>query len=303
MSQTSPRIVFHIGAHKTATTHLQHSVGNVTDLLAMEGVQFFGPQSLRARGRRLEARFDLPFNPRREVADTRPAQVVLDEMLQGGERLVFSEENFIGVLFDRESDGPPHRIATPLYPHASVRLAALARRIAPDGIDLYLGLRDPAGFLNSAYGQALLAEHVVPEGRFRTQNPLSGIDWAELVARLRDTPGIGRITVWRHEDYAALFPRILTEMLGAPARHVTPIRRSVNPGLSERAVRETLDRWQAGETGPIAHAARAAHPVGPDQPAYRLYGEEDAALSRAFYDEQLRLIAQMDGVTLLRPEG
>ncbi|RYH04345.1 hypothetical protein EU805_02965 [Salipiger sp. IMCC34102] len=300
---THPQIVFHIGAHKTATTHLQHSIGAVADLLAMEGVNFFGPQSLRGPGKRLEARFDLPFNPRKSLADTRPAAVVLDEMTQGAHRLVLSEENFIGILFDKDTDGPLYRIGAPLYPQAGPRLDALAARIAPEGVDICLGLRAPAGFLTSAYGQALLAEVVVSEERFRNQNPMGSVDWVDLVARLRSARGVRTITVWRQEEYHALFPRILAAMLGPASHHVAPVAQRVNPGLSRAAVDVVLKLHGAGQRGPLAHHARDTLPIGPDTPAFQLFGPEDAALSAEFYAAQWDEIGGMEGVTVLKPVG
>ncbi|SEP70926.1 hypothetical protein SAMN05428995_101571 [Loktanella sp. DSM 29012] len=303
MSQSPLDIVFHIGAHKTATTHLQHSIGNVSDKLAEAGIQFFGPQSLRQPGKRLEARFNLPFNPRKSNADPRPSDVVLDEMVQGGHRLLLSEENYIGVLFDRSTDGPMHRIAAPLYPTAGERLMALAHKIAPQGIDVCLGVREPAGFLNSAYGQAFLAGHFIHVNKFKQQNPLSLVDWADLVARLRMTPGVRNITVWRQEDYHLCTDQILRVMLGDAARHVVPIRRLVNPGLSQAAVQHVLDMRSAGHDGPLAHLARAEFPIGPTRPAYQAYDREERALSSEFYQAQIAALDLMDGVTLLRPQG
>ncbi|MBS1301386.1 hypothetical protein [Loktanella sp. SALINAS62] len=303
MSHPPFQVVFHIGAHKTATTHLQHSIGNVSDKLAEAGVQFFGPQSLRAPGKRLEARFDLPFNPRKFNADPRPSDVVLDEMLQGGDRLVLSEENYIGVLFDKSTDGPMHRIGYPLYATAGERLMALAQKIAPDGIDVCLGVREPAGFLNSAYGQAFLAGHFIPVEKFKNQNPLSAVDWAELVARLRLTPGVRTITVWRQEDYHLCYDQILNVMLGDAARHVVPIRRLVNPGLSAAAVARVLEMRRAGLDGPLAHQARTEFPIGPTHPAYQAFDAEERALSVEFYQAQINTLDAMNGVTLLRPQG
>ena len=303
MSQPPLDVIFHIGAHKTATTHLQHSIGNVSDLLASEGVQFFGPQSLRANGKRLEARFSLPFNPRKSNADGRPAEVVLEEMVQGGHRLVLSEENFIGVLFDSARKGPKCRLGYPIYAQAGDRLAALAEKIAPDGFHICLGIREPAMFLNSAYGQALLAGYVIPEAKFMLHNPLRGIDWAELVTRLRATPGVRHLTVWRQEDYAACLDQILTVMLGDAARHVVPIKRTVNPGLSQEAVAFALKMKRAGHAGPLAQLARDEYPIGPTSPVYQGYDEEARALSREFYDLQVDALSRMEGVTLLRPQG
>ena len=302
MSETSPTIVFHAGAHKTATTHLQHSILGTRGPLEKAGVRFFGPSTLRQPGSRIEARFNLRFNPRKSVADMRDADVVLSDMLDGGKRLVLSEENFIGTLFDRKADGPLHRMPMPLYPDAALRLNALAAKVAPEnGIELCLAIRDPAGFLNSAYGLALQAGSCVAMDRFKWHNPMQDIDWVGLIGRLRRSAGIRRLTIWRYEDYHDLFDPIMGALLGPDAPRVRPIDRLVNGGLSAAAVQFTLDHHAEGVDGPLVQLARDTHPVGPDSPPHDGFDAEERALSLAFYDQQVEIIAQMDGVTLLRP--
>ncbi|MCF7698165.1 hypothetical protein [Loktanella sp. M215] len=302
MSDVSVKIVFHVGAHKTATTHLQHSIHGARRHVEAAGVRFFGPPALRQPGTRIEARFNLHFNPRKSVADLRPASEVLAEMLDGGTRLVLSEENFIGALFDRRYAGPFHSMPVPLYPDAADRLSALAACIAPDrGIDLCIGIRDPASFLNSAYGLVLQAGSGVAMENFKRRNPLAHIDWVDLVRRLRQAPGVASLTVWRHEDYHRLFDPVVAALLGAGVGPIRPVARVVNPGLSAAAVACALELKAAGADGPIVQQARDRFPVGPDTPAHDGFDAEERALSAEFYAVQVAEIAQMPGVTLLRP--
>ena len=302
MTDTRPAIVLHVGAHKTATTHLQHSIIGSTRVVEQAGIRFFGPPHLRKPGTRIEARFNLPFNPRKTVADLRPAPVVLAEMLAGGRRLVLSEENFIGSLFDRRHPGPFHAIPAPLYPEAAARVTALAEVAAPgQGIDLCLAIRDPAGFLNSAYGLALQAGSSVPVLNFKRRNPMALVDWADLVARLRAARGVGRLTVWRFEDYAATFGAVTAALLGPDVPPIKPVARRVNPGLSAAAVAFTLEHKRKGIDGPVLQLARDTYPVGPDHPSHDAYDAEERALSDEYYATQVARIAAMEGVTLIRP--
>ena len=299
-----PHVVLHLGAHKTATTHLQHSIHAARRQLDGAGVRFFGPPALRQPGTRIEARFDLPFNPRKSVADHRPAREVLAEMMDGGTRLVLSEENFIGSLFDRRYPGPFHSLPVPLYPDAALRLAALAARVAPDrGLDLCLGIRDPAGFLNSAYGLVLQAGSGVDMDGFKRRNPLFDIDWVHLVRRLRQAEGVGRVTVWRHEDYRPMFDRVVAALVGEGVGPIRPVARVVNPGLSTKAVAVALECRATGASGPVVQQARDSFPVGSENPPHDGFDAEEHALSAEFYAAQVAELAQMDGVTLLRPDG
>ncbi len=293
-------VVFHVGAHKTATTHLQHSIIAQRMPLWDRGVRTYLPPHLRGAGQSLEQRFDLPIN--RDVADTGPgvAQVRAD-FIGRAQRVLISEENFIGVLQTRAG-----RVRLPLYPRARQRLDVLIAALAPDaGIDLCLGIRDPAGFLNSAYCQVLLGGHATAPDRFKMRHPLGAVDWVELVGRLRSTAGVNAVTVWRQEDYTTLFPTICTTLLGLDGAMVTPLGDRIHAGLSAMAVARTLedragDKTVGDDDGARAASARLTWPIGADMPAFDAFSPDEHALSAEFYATQTDAIAALPGVTLLR---
>ncbi|SEN77062.1 hypothetical protein SAMN04488003_13414 [Loktanella fryxellensis] len=302
MTDVPRSIVLHVGAHKTATTHLQHSLHGARRLLVRNGIRFFGPMDLRQLGQRLEARFNLPFNPRKSVADLRPAPDVLAEMMGDGTRLVVSEENFIGTLFDKRYPGPLHNLPQPLYSDAQARLAALTGAIAPQGgIEVCIGLRDPAGFLNSAYGLVMQAGSTVPLDRFKRRNPVPDIDWVDLVRRLAATPGVAHVTVWRYEDYRAVFAQVMAVLLGAGAPPVSPVAHRVNRGLSAAAVAFIQEHRAIATEGPLWHLARETYPVGPDHPPHDGFSPKEKAASQKQYAAQWHAIGALPGVTRIRP--
>lgn len=278
-------VALHIGAHKTATSHLQRSLQGQRANLAAKGVAFYGPHQLRAEGERLMGRFSLKYHDQ-----TDQSRRSLTEMAQGAHRLVISEENYIGTL-----QRTPGRIAFPLYPHAADRISALARQAAPQGLDVFLGIRQPTSFLTSAYGQVLMGGDAIPLATFKRINPVARINWPDLVGRIRQSAGVRTLTVWRHEDYPRLFPRIVAALLGADIP-VDPVDEIVHRGLSVEAVQATLK----GKV-PDALAARDAFPVGPTRPAFQAYGRWAQLRAELAYRTQLRQIAAMPGVTLLRP--
>jgi len=271
----------HVGAHKTATTHLQTSIAASQRALAEHGVQFYGPTVLRADGLSLLSRLD-------EAS-------VSDDLVQGADRLVISEENFMGTLHVREG-----AIPKPLYRFGQDRVAQLAKKLAPNGLELFLALRDPADFLGSAYSQVLMGGTVMPFEAFRAANPLDKVDWLYLVRRLSKVAGVKQITIWRYEDYLPLFDQICADMLGV-AGVVKPVPKRVHQGLSGLAV-ETMIKWHlAGETGPLALLARDTHPISPDVPAFNGFDDADRAASAAKYDHQIAQIEAIPNVRFLRP--
>ena len=82
---------------------------------------------------------------------TRSAPDQIDFMFKDGRRLILSDENFIGVLHDQDG-----RILSPLYPRGAPRVEEFATTPDLGAVDIYLGLRNPTGFLTPAYSQALL---------------------------------------------------------------------------------------------------------------------------------------------------
>ena len=285
-----PQIVLHLGAHKTATTHLQHSLIAHRVPLWEAGIRTYTPPHLRGDGQSLEVRFDLPIN--RKVTGAGPApEDVRARLIGNAARVVVSEENFIGVLQTRKG-----RVRLPLYPRARQRLMMLIPVLAPtQGVDLCFALRDPAAFLNSAYGQVLMGGHVVGTDAFKADNPLGAVDWVDIVTRLRATPGVNRLVLWRQEDYRELFPEIMRVLLGKAGAAVSPVSKVIHPGLSQAAVSHVLTG--AGQ----ATKARALFPVGTDHPAFDAFTPEERDLSREYYAAQLAEIAALPGVDLMRP--
>ena len=270
----------HVGAHKTATTHLQQSIAASLPALIERGVQFYGPTALRAGGQSLLARLD--------------QDGVRHDLVQGATRLVLSEENFMGTLHVREG-----AIPKPLYRNGPDRIAQLADRLAPDGLELFLCIRDPADFLGSAYGQVLMGGKVMPFAAFRDANPLDKVDWVYLARRLSKVAGINQITVWRYEDYLPLFDQICTSMLGVGGV-VTPVPKRVHQGLSGQAVDEMMKWHAAGETGALALLARDTYPIAGDVPAFDGFDASDRAASAEKYASQIEKILRIPNVRFLR---
>ena len=113
-------------------------------------MRYYGPENLRRPERGLGDVFglevyDAPPKPRRSRAEQ------TEFMFKDGDRLILSDANFVGVLHDKHG-----HIHTPLYPYSAERVSALATAIDSGPLELFVGLRNPASFLSSAYSQALL---------------------------------------------------------------------------------------------------------------------------------------------------
>lgn len=297
LSALKPRrsIAFHIGAHKTATSHLQRSLMRQQDALIAAGVRVLVPRDLRQPRRNLQRRFHLSFSPD-AVPPKRTPRSALRMLLRDVDHLAISEENFIGSPHD---DAGALRL--PLYPDAPSRLAELAAALAPNPLDVLIGIRHPTRFLNSSYGQLLLGDRIVTLDDYRAGNAVMDVDWLGLIKRIRAAPGVRHVTVWRYEDYLPLFDRICTALLGATAAGlVSPIQKTVHQGLSVAAVQRVLAEYAAGEGGRLAVAARRDLPISATNPAFNGFSQAETAQADVQYADQWAQICALPSVTSLR---
>lgn len=282
------QIALHIGAHKTATTHLQRSLSEQSDVLKGSGVRFFGPPFFR-KGASIAERFGLVGKVTEDQA-----QAAFARMSGDARRVIISEENFIGTMHDRNA-----QMAFPLYPKGPERISALAARIAPHGLDVFLGLRNPADYICSCYCQALIVGRKVVLDEVKAHNKISAIDWADLVARIRASAGVRHLTVWQYEDYRSLWTQITHQLAGTDVS-IAPLTSRVHPGLSQDAVARILMRYADGKGQRAALRAREKFPVGPNHPRFDAFDSSEHRVAQVQYDAQIAKIASMDDVTLLK---
>ncbi|MFT5867665.1 MAG: hypothetical protein ACI82I_003428 [Gammaproteobacteria bacterium] len=289
-------VVMHIGAHKTATTHLQRSLLAQQQALTSAGIQYYGPANLRRPGKGPGDIFGLdiyhePSKPTRSRAEQ------ADFMFKDGHRLILSDENFIGALHDKQGN-----IISPLYPKAAKRIAALAGAVGAGPMDVCIGLRNPASFLKSAYSQALIGGKPIAFSDYLSKNPLDQIYWPGLVGRVRSAAGVGRVTVWAYEDYKWRFHKICGALMGDLVNmRILPISDYVHRGLSEAAVARVLSKSGADDPRSMADEARSTYPVSDEYPAFDPFSPTEKAASEAEYAAQLAAIGKIDGVTILGP--
>lgn len=243
------------------------------------GIRFYGPDLLRRPKRGLPDMLGLKTH-KNLPEPTRSAPDQIDFMFKDRHRLILSDENFIGVLHDQDG-----RILSPLYPRAAPRVEELATTLDLGAVDIFLGLRNPTGFLTWAYSQALLGGRKVGFAEYLQMNPLRQVFWSGLVARLRATPGVGHIYVWRQEDYRTMFHDICGALLGPSVDfRIAPYPERLHLGLSEAAIADVLSQPNGADIRRISVAAREAFPVGDTYPAFALFSASDVAKAAADYD-------------------
>ena len=165
----------HLGAHKTATTHLQETLAAVRDDLVGQGVDFIPNPLVRQRNlartlsqRRPIAR--LPIVGRAHMRDA--IESVVAPLRAGPEVVVLSEENIIGV--------PEHMLKAPSYPQAEPNVGRLASLAGRAEVMFFLSIRSYDTLLPSAYVETL--KHALPPpGGFQEAVARAACQAAELV--------------------------------------------------------------------------------------------------------------------------
>ena len=260
-----------------------------------DGIRLFGPRYLRMKGRTLAAMFNTSWSespvPRRGPHDQ------LRFLAKGRRHMVLSEENFVGNVTDAKG-----RVALPLYPLAAPRLSELVEKWSPVPVNLFIAVRDPTSYLASAYSQAMFGGTHMRPRQFRLRNDWKAVDWADYVGRIRAVAGIGQVYLWRQEDYNAVLPQILQHLLHwDDTSMMQMIEGRVHQGLSVSAVQQTIEFASEGQTGKLAREARRLFPVGEHHAQFELFSASAQRKSAEMYAVQMAKIAEISGVTVLRP--
>ena len=284
-------LTIHLGAHKTATTHLQQSLRQVRRNCGRAAFSC-RPGVLRDRGARLSGsgrsrriahgQRTGPRWPRSAIA-CRNAAV---------------RENIPGGTSRRRIVGPQGCF----YPGAGRRLQRL---IALAGVGLPRCVW-PCATRRRSMSRPLrcslpAAKEIDIEDYLVGRDP-ARFDWAALVARLSAVPGVARIIVWRYEDYPRCACRSWRGCCRPDWAPSSP-RRRARTKASRRRLRLALSRPMPLRTPTCAPLSmRPASALAARRSRARCgLADEVHARSAVCYAEECRLAGGTAGAELLLP--
>lgn len=285
----------HLGAHKTASTHIQAILKKNAAELTAAGVTVALPKDVRAAVGAVRERLGHPLFDALGGGARRRAVRRLAGLGAGASHLVAADENTLGLCADIISDGV-------LYPDAGKRAALWAGLLDGQAATIYLAIRAYPSFFASVHAQA---------GRSGRYSPLTPHQAEALAALPRRWPAVvadvmaalpnAKIVIWAYEDYAALRPEILRHMTGltdlSPVA-IRPMRTPTAAAMSALA--------QAGQRGPVSETARAEiiaqHPHVKGAVAYSPWTPDQRARMRAAYAEDLEILQKRYGPQFLQPD-
>lgn len=289
----------HVGAHKTASTHLQQSLRSVLPQMLRAGVIYSDGTHLRGGGKvQLDASLGHGDRARRHRAALRRRLDRLDEIWP---ETLISEENILGTVKPESLLGDGNLI----YPHAGSRMALLAEAARQRPMTVFMSVREPVSFLTSAFLMRLQGGREADWVEFLGGFDPAALSWAGLAERLLAVRSVARLVVWRYEDYAAIRPAVLARMLPAAL-----VDRVANPppamvGLSQAAVQQVLGHSAGNDTdtdlSDLARAAKSAYPRRKREAAPMMGDDATQCAAQRAYEADLDRMAALPRVELLRP--
>lgn len=201
----------HLGAHKTATTHLQDTLLSGRDALDRNGLLLVPRERLLIAGLIRYLRFgEFRRKALSELFLGQSTDMCMRRRLlknrRAHDQVLISEERILGRATDL-LDG--------FYPDLETYLNTIAKIVGDDPITVFLSIRNQADVLPSAYSQALRTHNrpkpfdEIVEGWL--QSPPR---WTALVERLQQALPEASIKVWTFEEYTANPSRIIAALTG-----------------------------------------------------------------------------------------
>ena len=289
-------LTVHVGAHKTATTHLQQSLRSVLPQMQAAGIHYSDGSHWRGGPLRLAAALDDGPQGQQLLRRLRARFDVIDEIWP---RQILSEENILGTLRPDSLIGDRF-----IYPQAERRLNRLCGAFRRRPVTVCLAVRDPLDFFTSAFSMRVVGGRALVWEEYLNGFDPAAVSWTGLARRLLAARGVAQLLVWRYEDYAALRLALLARLLSADvAQAVSDLPRAV-VGLSQAAYDEILRRAMEeidADLTEIAREAQERHPRSATSPRLRTGDAALAAACAAAYAADLEDLARLPGVEFLRP--
>lgn len=220
-------VVYHLGAHKTASSLLQKFMRDNPEVLRGHRIAYLGRGEMNecvGWGKRLLKR--------PEILGDRLAELAADD---GCDRVVTSHENTLGPPL---KPGAPH-----LYPRGPKIVEQLARVLEPWRARAFLYIRPQDEFLESYYLQQIHQGDHMSFSEWLEDIDLAALSWHPVVAALRAQFGPDRVEV---VDFGLIREgqnRFIADFLQRidPTIEFTPNYRPIrNPSISGKGLRIAL---------------------------------------------------------------
>ena len=233
MSSTKKTICLHLGAHKTASTFLQHSlIENKVDIEECD-VRLYTPKELR-QPKGVSPSLGQAFQKKDSSSKTafnKSFEKLISQTPQS--RIVLSEENFLGFCGDIAH-------SSRLYKNAEFRLNMLKHASAMHEVELCVCIRSMKSFLPSIYCQHLRHTNKIQNFNEFSENFSYGEPhWYDLIMRIHEIFKGCQITVWDYDDARSEIhlKRVMAEIIRNENTIDFQLKKSIiNPSINAKGI-------------------------------------------------------------------
>lgn len=294
------QINLYLGAHKTATTHLQGLlVANRERLLARQ-VALSAPEDVRKDWLPKFLKY-CNGNNAGNPGKGRPIVRELRALLPEQKLWILTEENIAGV---------PNNLALRpgIYPFAGKRIQALGQLFKNASMTLFFSLRSYDSFYRSAYSEVVRNRGYIPFQEFYDEARFAKNSWVDTVRGFHEALPQENIVLWQYEHFRTLVPqlvRLLTgleevdELISAYAPETT------RPSLSQKTMDILGDLHPVltrEESKQLVERINQAYPVDEVHAAAKPFtAEQEAAFRRRYEDDIAEIKASFPRIRFLQP--
>lgn len=278
-------IHLYLGAHKTATTHLQGILMANREGLSKSSIALSAPQDVRKDWLPKFFKYCNNMNMRND------GQLVRDltAIAPTNGIWILTEENIAGVSND-------FAVKPGMYPAAADRVKCIKDIFRDANVSLFFSLRSYESFYRSAYSEVVRNRGYIPFEEFYDETRFKHNSWFDMVQRLCDVLPQNKIVLWKFEDFRALLPQLLQRMTGI--EKVQSLieaykAETTRPSLSQKTIdilgdlHKVLDR---SESLALVERINRAYSVASGHPPYRAFSDQQEAMFAKKYEKDIRAI-------------
>lgn len=292
----------YLGAHKTASTHLQHMLMNSADLVARNGTRMAEPLTLRVSGW-MTAFFQATRQHKAgEIAPDLLAQLRAQLPEDGGD-LMLTDENILGTPREMLEGWGVYKFAGP-------RLKTLAAIFDDCRVEVFMSMRSYDSFFASLYAEVVRNRGYVAFDPFQTLSQDDGWSWQNTVCDLVEAFGAENVVVWDYADFRALIPELVTRLSGMADS--APIiaaysSRPTRPSLSQPAMEIIRSLAPSlGTPAALSLTEKLAVHYSAENGAPRFEpftGEKRYAMQQRYHADLSAIASRWPALTMLRPDA
>lgn len=196
------KIKLYIGAHKTATTHVQNLLDANRAQLLTDNIKLSTPSDLR--GEWLPALYEfsrLQDINYQDLTHENYINTIRSECPEEGIWIV-AEENVSGISYEFKTHAG-------IYPNLKNRLRTIRNIFRDDDIEIYFSIRSYESFYRSAYLEVVRNRGYTPFADFFDEDRFKNNSWVNVLDIFCSMVSEENITLWCYEDFREIMPGLL----------------------------------------------------------------------------------------------